>query len=72
MNITRRTLAAVAAGITAADIGLIRTQHPTLSTCIRNNQWLRLATVLLALHLTHEWRYDPLRMVADQIRVSSQ
>ena len=68
MTHTRRTLAAVAAGIAVADVALIRTSHPTLSTCIRTNKMLRPLVVYLAAHLLFDLPFDPLHYVSRELR----
>jgi len=57
---TSSCLAATAVGIAVADVALIRSGHPTLSSLIRTNRVLKGVVVYLALHLLVDLRCDPL------------
>lgn len=67
MRATRATLAGVVSGIAIADVALIRCGHPTLSTCIRLNPYMRGLVLYLALHLLFDLPVDPLSRLADRI-----
>lgn len=68
MHVTRRALVATVAGITAADVLLLRRGHPPMSSYVRRSTGWRAFIVVLALHLLAEVPGDPFTWLGKRIK----